>query len=76
MKYKTSHSAIFPPFSVFVDFIKEMSKVKNDPSFIYNNDVSHNIEKQPTSTFRGKVSTKKTTVLQQTEAGLFTGFQT
>ena len=54
MKYKTSHSTVFPPFSVFVDFIKEMSKVKNDPSFIYNNDVSHNIEKQPTSTFRGK----------------------
>ena len=39
MKYKTSHSAVFPPFSVFVDFIKEMSKVKSDPSFIYNNDV-------------------------------------
>jgi len=32
MKYKRTHCAAFPPFSVFCDFIEEMSTIKNDPT--------------------------------------------
>lgn len=31
MKYKKEHDAVFPPFEVFVDFIKDISKVKKRP---------------------------------------------
>lgn len=34
-KYKLTYSVSFPPFSYFVNFIRRMSKVKNDPSFVY-----------------------------------------
>jgi hypothetical protein len=34
-RYKTQHKTSFPPFSFFVDFVAAMSRVKNDPSFIY-----------------------------------------
>ena len=36
VKYKQSHQVIFPPFSVLVDFIVETSRIKNDPSFVYD----------------------------------------
>lgn len=38
MKYKKEHDAVFPLFEVFVDFIKDISKVKNDPGFNYEQD--------------------------------------
>lgn len=31
VKYKKEHDAVFPPFEVFVDFIKDISKVKKRP---------------------------------------------
>ncbi|XP_061168347.1 uncharacterized protein LOC133177306 [Saccostrea echinata] len=40
VKYKKEHSAIFPPFQVFVEFIKDISKAKNDPGFNYVSDTS------------------------------------
>lgn len=66
-----ANNAVFPPFNIFVDFVKEMSRVKNDPSFMYNGDVTHSIEKQPSNTFKGRVNTKKTTVCQQTDTWTF-----
>ncbi|XP_052694839.1 uncharacterized protein LOC128173163 [Crassostrea angulata] len=68
MKYKLEHQTVFPPFGVFVDFMKEMSRVKNDPSFAYHTDANHN-EKQPMNVPRGRVNTKKTTVYQPTGSG-------
>lgn len=41
MKYKMANNAVFPPFNIFVDFVKEMIRVKNDPSFMYNGDMTH-----------------------------------
>lgn len=41
MKYKKEHDAVFPPFEVFVDFIKDISKVKNDPGFNYEQDANN-----------------------------------
>lgn len=32
-KYKTSQKVSFPPFTFFVNFVKEMTKMMNDPSF-------------------------------------------
>ena len=33
--YKKQHSVPFPPFSLVLNFVKEISKVRNDPSFSY-----------------------------------------
>ena len=32
--YKQQHQAAFPPFSVFVDFIQQQARIRNDPSFL------------------------------------------
>lgn len=64
MKYKMVNNAVFPPFNIFVDFVKEMIRVKNDHSFMYNGDMTHSVEKQPSNSFKGSVNTKKTTVCQ------------
>ncbi|KAK3099523.1 hypothetical protein FSP39_005709 [Pinctada imbricata] len=39
-KYKKENMVSFPPFSFFVEFVKDMSKIVNDPSFKY--DTGHN----------------------------------
>jgi hypothetical protein len=33
--YKKQHSVPFPPFSLVLNFVKEISKIRNDPSFSY-----------------------------------------
>lgn len=35
LKYKQQHEVAFPPFKCFVEFIREISRVKIDPSFLY-----------------------------------------
>ncbi|XP_066448142.1 uncharacterized protein [Eleutherodactylus coqui] len=35
-KYKQQHNVSFPPFSFFVDFIRQQSKTRNDPSFDFS----------------------------------------
>ncbi|XP_048755537.2 uncharacterized protein LOC125666410 [Ostrea edulis] len=35
-RYKETNRQCFPPFKFFVDFVKEMSRVRNDPSFSYS----------------------------------------
>ncbi len=61
-KYKKMHDVPFPPFSVLVDFIREMSKVKNDPSFLYENTQP---PAQPSP--KRMVSNKKTDVVPDTD---------
>lgn len=36
-KYKETHGVSFPPFSVFVQFIQQQAKMRNDPSFATSN---------------------------------------
>ena len=36
VKYKKQFGVAYPPFTFFASFVREMSKVKNDPSFIYD----------------------------------------
>lgn len=42
---------------------------------MYNGDVTHSVEKQPSNTFKRRVNTKKTTVCQQTDTGNFKEFK-
>ncbi|XP_071098015.1 uncharacterized protein [Haliotis cracherodii] len=34
-RYKRTNKVSFPPFSIFVDFVRDISKEKNDPSFAH-----------------------------------------
>ena len=40
VKYKKQFGVAYPPFSFFASFVREMSKVKNDSSFIYDQTTS------------------------------------
>ena len=34
--YKRTHNVAFPPFSMFVDFLQDVSQTRNDPCFAYD----------------------------------------
>ena len=34
--FKKKYGVQFPPFSVFVEFIKDMCQIRNDPAFTFN----------------------------------------
>lgn len=36
-EYKEKYQVIFPPFSVFSRFLRKIAKIRNDPSFVYDN---------------------------------------
>ena len=46
-KYKSERGVSFPPFSFFVEFVRDMSKMFNDPGFVYDGGQSGGV-----STFR------------------------
>ena len=35
VSHKNQHKVSFPPFTVFAQFVREMSRIKNDPGFMY-----------------------------------------
>ena len=37
-KYKKRAAAVYPPFTFFVSFLKDLARMKNDPSFNYSGD--------------------------------------
>ncbi|XP_063416574.1 uncharacterized protein LOC134698584 [Mytilus trossulus] len=39
-RYKSKYEVAFPPFTEFSDFIREISKIKNDPGFIFGSKVT------------------------------------
>ncbi|XP_062585397.1 uncharacterized protein LOC134247072 [Saccostrea cucullata] len=47
--YKRDNTVHFPPFSFFVQFIKEMCAIRNDPAFMFNRSVtpSNKVTKTP-----------------------------
>jgi len=67
--YKKQHSVTFPPFSIFAEFIREISKVRNDPGFAYEQSVPYRKEHMPQKPFVAKssISVKKTEVSQAEE---------
>lgn len=40
VSYKRKHDVPFPPFNIFSEFVRDMSKIKNDPSFSYDSQPS------------------------------------
>lgn len=46
MNYKDKHKVSFPSFTFFVQFIRDMSKIKNDPGFSYDIPSEHQVKKQ------------------------------
>ena len=67
MKYKTQYKVPFPPFTEFVDFLREMSKLLNDPCFVYEtktNDSETTFQRRPVRARNDAVSTRKTGVEQ------------
>lgn len=37
-RYKEQHNLAFPPFHFFASFLERMARVKNDPSFVYEDE--------------------------------------
>lgn len=35
-KYKKRESAVYPPFTFFIDFLKDITRMKNGPGFNYS----------------------------------------
>lgn len=58
--FKKTHSVTFPSFWVFTEFISEQAKVKNDPSFMYNNSQFHT--EKPALNRRPVIATKITDI--------------
>ncbi|XP_062572713.1 uncharacterized protein LOC134234663 [Saccostrea cucullata] len=61
VKYISDHHVVFPPFRVFANFIREQSRIKNNPSFAYT-DRNLSIQKQSDKTL--KYSSRKTALSQ------------
>lgn len=67
--YKLKHKAMFPPFSYFVNFIKEMTSVMNDPGLALTvaEATQHGGGSRRQDFNRGPgISVKKTTLLNET----------
>ena len=67
VNYKNRHNVIFPPFKVFAEFIREMGRVKNDPSFRYDTQESRQPQKKPDYAVKPAVTARKTDVKKQDE---------
>ncbi|XP_061170947.1 uncharacterized protein LOC133180435 [Saccostrea echinata] len=62
VKYISEHHVVFPPFHVFANFIREQSRIKNNPSFAYTD---RNLHMQKHSDKTLKISSRKTAVSRQ-----------
>ncbi|XP_048249047.1 uncharacterized protein LOC125378158 [Haliotis rufescens] len=70
-RYKRTNKVPFPPFSIFVDFVRDISKEKNDPSFAhetYTASPRKDRSKLPFSRPPQVVANRKTEVTQETRA--------
>ena len=66
VNYKRQNGVTFPPFSVFAEFVREMSKIKNDPGLNYDNPCGWLMKEKPPTKSPGSstlVSTRKTELL-------------
>jgi len=68
-RYKEDYDVVFPPFSFFVHFVKEMSKTRNDPSFTQppGPQITSNTPVKTHTNFRHSVNAKKTLVASRKE---------
>ena len=58
VEVEKKHDVAFAPFAIFSDFIKEMSKIKNDPTLIYDTYYFHTVREKdsPEKNSRSEVS--------------------
>nr|XP_034318941.1 uncharacterized protein LOC105335138 [Crassostrea gigas] len=64
--YKKQYKVPFPPLSVFIDFIRDMSEVKNDPAFVYDNPRIAPSSTPACGNRRDSILNRKTYVQQET----------
>ena len=66
-RYKMTNNVTFPPFTCLVEFIRDISKIKNDPGFIYSSSEGSAPPSMPTIKSRNvrHITTKKTELKHQ-----------
>ena len=62
--YKQNHNVAFPPFSLFCSFVRDMSKIRNDPSLRYETSNS-DFASRSDSHNKEHISSRKTEVVNQ-----------
>lgn len=61
--YKREKQVTFPPFTFFVKFIRELSQIKNDPSFAYDQTIqTKKVFNNDKPAFRTAISVRKTEI--------------
>ena len=74
--YKKEHCVTFPPFTVFCSFVRDMSKIRNDPSLCYdtsNSDFTSKVDshkKEHIISRKTEVSNQKVNSVQQNKCPL------
>ena len=66
-RYKQTHHVAFPPFGVFANFLREISKIRNDPGLCYDNVDVFKKGGAKGVNIQQSVSARKTGVTQQAE---------
>ncbi|XP_052761778.1 uncharacterized protein LOC128204401 [Mya arenaria] len=64
-RYKKEHKVTFPPFSVFVEFVRDNSKIRNDPAFQWEHQVVEACPKpkqRQSSSINARVVNRKTDI--------------
>ncbi|KAK7879006.1 hypothetical protein WMY93_034161, partial [Mugilogobius chulae] len=52
-KYKEEHRVVFPPFSIFSNYVRQQAKIRNDPSFVITPPVSASTSYRKEKGFKG-----------------------
>ncbi|XP_071139321.1 uncharacterized protein [Mytilus edulis] len=60
VNYNDKNKTIYPPFHVFAQFIQQQSKVKNNPSFLYDSQQANTGFKDKLPTTKGKLNDVRT----------------
>lgn len=71
-QYKETYSVSFPPFSVFVQFVQQQAKMRNDPSFNFsscNSQASTRTEKSTSYNRKATVSVHRTEIAEEKQDG-------
>ena len=69
IKYKFEQKVVYPPFSIFAEFIRRMSMRLNDPSFnLEQSQHAQSSHKLPAVNYKPQVSARKTQVQDSSES--------
>lgn len=68
-RFKQSNDAVYPPFSYFVSFMKDVCRTLNDPSFVFHTESKHDSKYQKSKSVN-QVFAKRADVQQTCETEL------